>query len=75
MANVQIDGTGTKSRFQSLVVDSLALKVSVLCWEDGLYEESVFVGEDAITSKTFPELRLTAEQVLAVGNAENDINH
>jgi Uma2 family endonuclease len=50
------------------IVDPLALKISVLCWEDGLYEESVFVGEEAITSKTFPELKLTVNQVLSAGH-------
>jgi hypothetical protein len=43
------------------------LKVSVLYWEDGLYEESVFVWEEAIASKTFPELKLMVDQVLATG--------
>jgi Uma2 family endonuclease len=50
------------------IVDPLALKISVLCWEDGLYEESVFVGEEAIVSKTFPELKLTVNQVLSAGH-------
>jgi Uma2 family endonuclease len=50
------------------IVDPLALKVSVLCWEDGLYEEAVFVGEEAIASKTFPELKLTVNQVLSAGD-------
>jgi Uma2 family endonuclease len=51
------------------IVDPLALKVSVLCWEDGLYEESVFVGEEAIASKIFPELKLTVNQVLSTGHS------
>jgi Uma2 family endonuclease len=50
------------------IVDPLALKVSVLCWEDGLYEESVFVEEEAIASKIFPELKLTVNQVLSAGH-------
>jgi Uma2 family endonuclease len=50
------------------IVDPLALKISVLCWEDGLYEESVFVGEEAIASRTFPELKLTVNQVLSAGH-------
>jgi Uma2 family endonuclease len=52
------------------IVDPLALKISVLCWEDGLYEESVFVGEAAIASKIFSELKLTVAQVLAAGDVE-----
>jgi Uma2 family endonuclease len=53
------------------IVDPLALKVTVLYWEDGLYEESVFVGEEAIVSKTFPELTLTVDRVLAAGDRES----
>ncbi|WP_016875771.1 hypothetical protein ACF3DV_21295 [Chlorogloeopsis fritschii PCC 9212] len=34
---------------------------------DGLYEESVFQGNEIIKSATFPILDLTAAQVLAVG--------
>ena len=52
------------------IVDPLALKVSVLCWEDGLYEELVFAGEEVIASKTFPELMLTVAQVLAAGDGK-----
>jgi Uma2 family endonuclease len=54
------------------IVDPLALKVTVLYWEDGLYEESVFVGEEAIASKTFSELKLTVNQVLAAGDGESE---
>ncbi|MGB8697785.1 MAG: Uma2 family endonuclease [Thermosynechococcaceae cyanobacterium] len=50
------------------IVDPLESKVSVLLWNDGLYEETVFVGSQAIVSRMFPELQLTAEQVLAAGN-------
>jgi Uma2 family endonuclease len=50
------------------IIDPLALKVSVLCWEDGLYEEMVFVEGEAITSKIFPGLKLTVNQVLSAGD-------
>jgi Uma2 family endonuclease len=50
------------------IVDPLALKISVLCWEDGLYEEFVFVGEEEIDSQLFPELKLTVNQVLSAGD-------
>ena len=50
------------------IVDPLESKVSVLLWNDGLYEETVFVGSQVIESRTFPELQLTVEQVLAAGN-------
>lgn len=51
------------------IVDPIESKVTVLLWEDGLYEETVFTGSQNIVSRTFPELRLTVEQVLAAGNA------
>ncbi|MCG9892456.1 MAG: Uma2 family endonuclease [Thermosynechococcaceae cyanobacterium MS004] len=51
------------------IVDPLESKVSVLLWNDGLYEETIFVGSQEIESRTFPELRLTVEQVLVAGNA------
>ncbi len=54
------------------IVDPLDSKVSVLLWNDGLYEESVFIGTQVITSKTFPNLKLTASQILAAGNGESE---
>lgn len=33
-----------------------------------LYEETLFTGDRALISSTFPELSLTVEQVLAAGN-------
>jgi Uma2 family endonuclease len=57
------------------IVDSLESKVSVLLWDDGLYEEFVFTGTQVIASKTFPELKLTVEQVLAAGNGESEEHH
>jgi len=50
------------------IVDPMKSKVTVLLWEDGLYEETVFTGNQNIVSRTFPELMLTVEQVLAAGN-------
>lgn len=50
------------------IVDPMKLKVTVLLWEEGLYEETVFMGDKNIISRTFPELTLTVEQVLAAGN-------
>jgi Uma2 family endonuclease len=49
------------------IIDPLEKKVTVLLLEEGLYEESVFIGQQQIKSLTFPELVLTVEQVLAVG--------
>lgn len=50
------------------IVDPMELKITVLLWEDGLYEETVFTGNQNIVSRTFPELSLTVEQVLVAGN-------
>lgn len=47
------------------IVDLLKSKVSVLLLQDGRYERYEFKGNDRIVSKTFPELALTAFQVLS----------
>ncbi len=45
----------------------LESKVTVLQFNEGLYEETVFTKEQKIESPTFPDLSLTVEQVLAAG--------
>lgn len=50
------------------IVDPIKSKVTVLLWEEGLYEETVFMDNQNIVSRTFPELVLTVEQVLAAGD-------
>jgi Uma2 family endonuclease len=45
------------------IVDPLLLKVTVLEWVEGFYEEKVYEGEQVITSILFPELKLTTAQV------------
>jgi Uma2 family endonuclease len=57
------------------IVDPLDSKVSVLLWDDGLYEEFVFTGTQVIASKRFPELKLTVEQVLAAGHGKSEEHH
>jgi Uma2 family endonuclease len=57
------------------IVDPLESKVSVLLWNDGLYEELVFTGSQVIASKIFPDLRLTVDKVLAAGNGESEEHH
>lgn len=49
------------------IVDPTQAKVTVLTLVDGLYEEAVFQGSNAIASTTFPDLKLTAAQVLGAG--------
>ncbi|MBD2454728.1 Uma2 family endonuclease [Nostoc sp. FACHB-87] len=46
------------------IVDPIAQKVTVLEWVEGFYEEQVYVGDNAIASPVFPDLKLTAAQVL-----------
>lgn len=52
------------------IIDHRENKVSVLFLEEGLYEETVFTGNQQIVSRTFSELALTVEQVLNSGNIE-----
>ena len=47
------------------IVDPSNNKVTVLVWADGLYEETAFQGDQLLQSSLFPELDLTATQVLA----------
>ncbi len=49
------------------IVDPLEQKVTVLQFNEGLYDETVFTGEQQIESPTFPELALTVAQILAAG--------
>ncbi len=45
------------------IVDPLLLKVTVLEWVEGFYEEKVYEGEQVIASILFSELKLTTTQV------------
>jgi Uma2 family endonuclease len=49
------------------IVDPQANKITVLILVDGLYEESIFIGNAVIVSSIFPQLQLTAEQILHAG--------
>jgi Uma2 family endonuclease len=52
------------------MINPKAFDIQVLRLENGVYVEvGVFQGEDAIVSPTFPELTLTAAQVLAAGRS------
>ncbi|MBD2487431.1 Uma2 family endonuclease [Aulosira sp. FACHB-615] len=46
------------------IVDPITQKVTVLEWVEGFYEEQVYVGDNAIASPVFPDLKLTAAQIL-----------
>lgn len=51
------------------IVDPIISVVTVLTLENGLYEEQAFQKEDRLQSKTFPQLSLTAVQILTAGSA------
>jgi Uma2 family endonuclease len=46
------------------IVDPIAQKVTILEWVEGFYDERVYEGETAIASSIFPDLQLTAAQIL-----------
>ncbi len=46
------------------IVDPVAQQVMVLTWVDGLYEEAIFKDDQCLISALFPNLQLTADQVL-----------
>lgn len=48
------------------IVDPKEDRITVLVWNEGLYEETVFDQEAKIVSPTFPELELTVDEVLAI---------
>jgi Uma2 family endonuclease len=52
------------------IVEPLKNQICVLLLEEGLYEETVFTGSQLIASRTFPELSITVEQMLAAGNID-----
>ncbi|BAY10227.1 hypothetical protein NIES2098_33930 [Calothrix sp. NIES-2098] len=49
------------------IIDPGKEQVTVLRLVDGFYEEAVFQGSNYIGSATFPDLKLTAAQVLTAG--------
>ena len=49
------------------IVNSQTNKVSVLTLVEGLYEGTIFEGSAAIASDTFPQIRLTAQQIITAG--------
>ncbi|PZO44456.1 MAG: hypothetical protein DCF19_01505 [Pseudanabaena frigida] len=55
---------GARGIAEYWIVDPISERVTVLEWVEGLYEEQVYIGEQAIASLVFPDLHLTAAQVL-----------
>jgi Uma2 family endonuclease len=46
------------------IADPLKQQVTICQWEEGRYDDLVFQGDQAIESKVFPDLSLTATQIL-----------
>ena len=46
------------------IVDPIEKKITILVLEKGGYNKAVFSGDDAILSSTFPQLRVTAGEIL-----------
>ncbi|MBE9207476.1 Uma2 family endonuclease [Nostoc sp. LEGE 06077] len=55
---------GARGIAEYWIVDPIAQKVTVLEWVEGFYEEQVYMGDNAIASPVFPDLKLTAAQIL-----------
>ena len=56
------------------IVDPLESQVAVLVFNEGLYDETVFEGDRPLTSPTFPDLKLTVENILAAGTLSTESN-
>ncbi len=50
------------------IIDPIAAKVTLLRWVDGLYEDQVFRGDEGMVSPLYPDLQLTAGQILRAGH-------
>jgi Uma2 family endonuclease len=67
----KIDYESKQSEYEAIkipeywIVDLRKSQVSVLLLADGHYESTVFTGNQQIISRTFPELTMTASQVLS----------
>ncbi len=55
------------------IVDPQQARVTVLTLVAGFYEEAVFTGRDRLISTTFPQVELTALQVLQAGSGESGV--
>jgi Uma2 family endonuclease len=53
------------------IVDPLERRVTICILQDGAYLDRVYSGTSAVVSTTFPNLNLTVEQILTVGESED----
>lgn len=68
---IERDYTGSATEYQNTgipeywIVDPIEQKITVGVLLDGSYTKTVFVKDEAIASPTFPQLSVTAEQILS----------
>jgi Uma2 family endonuclease len=55
---------GARGIAEYWIVDPILQQVTVLEWVEGLYEEKVYRGNEAIASSSFGNLELTADRIL-----------
>ena len=48
------------------IIDPMESKVTVLIFNEGLYDETVFAGEENIVSPQFPELKITPQALFEI---------
>jgi Uma2 family endonuclease len=54
------------------IVDALTQKITICVLQDGFYDSTEFTGGERIISQTFPDLPLTAEQILQTRQAVDE---
>ena len=60
---IEYQNTGIREYW---IVDPIEQKITVLVLDKGSYTKTVFTGDDAISSVTFSQLKVTAGEILAV---------
>lgn len=50
------------------IIDPNAVKVTILQWVDGLYEDQVFQADERMVSPLYPDFQLTVTQILNTGH-------
>lgn len=68
---IERDYTDKASEYQETgipeywIVDSIEQKITVLVLDEGSYTKTIFTGDETVSSITFPELKLTAAEILS----------
>jgi Uma2 family endonuclease len=66
---------GARGIAEYWIVDPQTNRVTVLILTEGLYEETVFEGDKAIASVTFPQLQLSANQIFNTSSSSSNSNN